>query len=40
MEGAAGPGLPRDFKGTYELFAVVTHKGREADGGMCAVHLN
>ncbi|CAM9154021.1 unnamed protein product [Chrysoparadoxa australica] len=22
-----------DFKGNYELFAVVTHKGREADGG-------
>ncbi|CAM9740054.1 unnamed protein product [Ectocarpus sp. 4 AP-2014] len=33
VEGAAGPGLPADFKGTYELFAVVTHKGREADGG-------
>ncbi|CAM9587800.1 unnamed protein product, partial [Discosporangium mesarthrocarpum] len=32
-EGAAGPGLPADFKGNYELFAVVTHKGREADGG-------
>eukprot|EP00611_Tribonema_gayanum_P012172 TRINITY_DN22822_c0_g1_i1.p1 TRINITY_DN22822_c0_g1~~TRINITY_DN22822_c0_g1_i1.p1 ORF type:complete len:617 (-),score=235.18 TRINITY_DN22822_c0_g1_i1:454-2232(-) len=31
--GAAGPGLPADFKGNYELFAVVTHKGREADGG-------
>lgn len=33
VEGAAGPGLPGNFKGTYELFAVVTHKGREADGG-------
>lgn len=33
VEGAAGPGLPADFKGMYELFAVVTHKGREADGG-------
>lgn len=33
VEGAAGPGLPGDFKGNYELFAVVTHKGREADGG-------
>lgn len=28
-----GPGLPKDFQGQYELFAVVTHKGRDADGG-------
>mmetsp|Transcript_19138 Transcript_19138/g.41445 ORF Transcript_19138/g.41445 Transcript_19138/m.41445 type:complete len:574 (-) Transcript_19138:161-1882(-) len=28
-----GPGLPSDFQGLYELFAVVTHKGRDADGG-------
>mmetsp|Transcript_17776 Transcript_17776/g.38722 ORF Transcript_17776/g.38722 Transcript_17776/m.38722 type:complete len:552 (+) Transcript_17776:288-1943(+) len=28
-----GPGLPNDFQGMYELFAVVTHKGRDADGG-------
>eukprot|EP00557_Chaetoceros_sp_GSL56_P009220 CAMPEP_0176495898 /NCGR_PEP_ID=MMETSP0200_2-20121128/10908_1 /TAXON_ID=947934 /ORGANISM="Chaetoceros sp., Strain GSL56" /LENGTH=596 /DNA_ID=CAMNT_0017893819 /DNA_START=129 /DNA_END=1916 /DNA_ORIENTATION=+ len=28
-----GPGLPKDFQGKYELFAVVTHKGRDADGG-------
>ena len=28
-----GPGLPADFQGYYELFAVVTHKGRDADGG-------
>lgn len=28
-----GPGLPHDFQGLYELFAVVTHKGRDADGG-------
>jgi len=28
-----GPGLPSDFMGQYELFAVVTHKGRDADGG-------
>ena len=28
-----GPGLPAEFKGIYELFAVVTHKGRDADGG-------
>jgi ubiquitin carboxyl-terminal hydrolase 14 len=28
-----GPGLPSDFRGLYELFAVVTHKGRDADGG-------
>jgi len=38
MEDAAplppvGPGLPADFQGQYELFAVVTHKGRDADGG-------
>lgn len=41
VEGAAGPGLPADFKGNYELFAVVTHKGREADGGTVRVpHTN
>lgn len=28
-----GPGLPKKFQGVYELFAVVTHKGRFADGG-------
>ena len=28
-----GPGLPNNFRGEYELFAVVTHKGRDADGG-------
>ena len=28
-----GPGLPAEFQGHYELFAVVTHKGRDADGG-------
>lgn len=28
-----GPGLPSNFQGHYELFAVVTHKGRDADGG-------
>lgn len=28
-----GPGLPTNFQGKYELFAVVTHKGRDADGG-------
>jgi ubiquitin carboxyl-terminal hydrolase 14 len=28
-----GPGIPNDFLGYYELFAVVTHKGRDADGG-------
>jgi ubiquitin carboxyl-terminal hydrolase 14 len=28
-----GPGLPPNFQGHYELFAVVTHKGRNADGG-------
>jgi len=29
----AGPGLPDDFQGNYEIFGVVTHKGREADAG-------
>lgn len=28
-----GPGLPPNFQGQYELFGVVTHKGRDADGG-------
>ena len=28
-----GPGLPKNFQGIYEIFAVVTHKGRDADGG-------
>jgi ubiquitin carboxyl-terminal hydrolase 14 len=28
-----GPGIPKQFQGYYELFAVVTHKGRDADGG-------
>ena len=28
-----GPGLPDEFQGKYEIFAVVTHKGRDADGG-------
>jgi hypothetical protein len=28
-----GPGLPARFRGLYELFAVVTHKGRSADSG-------
>jgi len=32
-EQSAGPGLPPDFQGNYELFALVTHKGRLADGG-------
>ena len=26
-------GVPNDFSGTYELFGVVTHKGRDADSG-------
>lgn len=30
---AVGPCLPENFQGLYELFAVVTHKGRDADGG-------
>jgi ubiquitin carboxyl-terminal hydrolase 14 len=28
-----GVGLPKEFQGLYELFAVVTHKGRSADSG-------
>lgn len=32
-EPPVGPGLPNEFQGLYELFAVVTHKGRDADGG-------
>jgi ubiquitin carboxyl-terminal hydrolase 14 len=28
-----GPGIPATFQGYYELFAVVTHKGRDADVG-------
>merc|ERR1719498_1040331 len=28
-----GPGIPPDFQGNYELFGLVTHKGRLADGG-------
>ena len=31
--GAEGPGLPVDFQGNYELYAVVIHQGRSADGG-------
>jgi hypothetical protein len=30
---AVGPGLPAKFRGAYELFAVVSHKGRSADSG-------
>jgi ubiquitin carboxyl-terminal hydrolase 14 len=29
----AGPGIPEKFTGNYELFGVVTHKGRSSDGG-------
>ena len=29
----ATAGLPAKFKGMYELFGVVTHKGRSADAG-------
>jgi ubiquitin carboxyl-terminal hydrolase 14 len=28
-----GPGIPEKFTGNYELFGVVTHKGRSSDGG-------
>jgi len=33
QQAPVGPGLPSEFQGLYELFAVVTHKGRDADGG-------
>ena len=26
-------GIPADFSGMYELFGIVTHKGRDADSG-------
>ena len=29
----AGPGMPETFRGQYELFGIVSHKGRTADGG-------
>ena len=29
----AGVNLPNDFQGEYEIFAVVSHKGRSADAG-------
>ena len=32
-EPSAGFGLPPNFKGHYELFAMVTHVGRSADSG-------
>jgi ubiquitin carboxyl-terminal hydrolase 14 len=33
--GARSPGigLPVDFQGNYELYAILTHKGRSADSG-------
>jgi ubiquitin carboxyl-terminal hydrolase 14 len=31
--GSAGIGLPTNFRGVYELFALVTHKGRASDSG-------
>ena len=30
---AAGIGIPKDFRGNYELFALVTHKGRSSSRG-------
>lgn len=30
---SAGVGLPPTFRGFYELFAIVSHKGRSADSG-------
>ena len=32
-ERSAGLLIPDEFMGNYELFAVVTHKGRSADSG-------
>ena len=32
-QSAIGVGLPTSFQGQYELFAVVSHKGRSADSG-------
>ena len=29
----AGPGLPKDFMGIYELYGVVCHKGRDSSSG-------
>jgi ubiquitin carboxyl-terminal hydrolase 14 len=31
--GPCGAGLPTEFQGMYELFGVVTHKGRDAESG-------
>ena len=31
--GSPGLQVPADFMGNYELFALVTHKGRSADSG-------
>jgi ubiquitin carboxyl-terminal hydrolase 14 len=28
-----GPGIPEDFRGMYELYAIVTHKGRDSSSG-------
>ena len=30
---SAGVGLPPSFRGFYDLFAIVSHKGRSADSG-------
>lgn len=32
-EGYTGIGIPDDFRGVYELFGVITHKGRASDSG-------
>jgi hypothetical protein len=32
-----GEGMPATFRGQYEIMGVVTHKGRSADSGRCAV---
>lgn len=29
----AGPGVPASFRGIYELYGIVTHKGRSSDSG-------
>mmetsp|Transcript_9345 Transcript_9345/g.15231 ORF Transcript_9345/g.15231 Transcript_9345/m.15231 type:complete len:505 (-) Transcript_9345:3787-5301(-) len=32
-DATAGIGIPKNFRGVYELFAVLTHKGRASDSG-------
>lgn len=32
-----GEGIPKNFRGQYEIMGVVTHKGRSADSGMSLI---